>query len=157
MSYKYIPQINNQNFVYPNNYLAEYDVDILQNINDNYVSGYTTGFTATTATSTGITITFYYNWSKNNADGFILQNGNLAILSVHCLAAGQTYYKPWRIIGYRNTSDTSATTYSNTAIISFTPDRMGLTTFVSGTYYFEVRFIGSKAIYPICQTLSITI
>jgi len=55
MSNKYISQINKQNFVYPNNDIAEYDVDIIHDINNNSVSGTVTNFTATTVTTTGIT------------------------------------------------------------------------------------------------------
>jgi hypothetical protein len=156
MSYKYIPQINNQNFVYPNAYLAEYDVDIVQNINDNYVSGTTASFAATGTTSTGMTITFDYTWSKNSADVFV-SNGTLKVLSLHMLAGGQNYFKPWRLVGAITSASTGATSLSGTATFAVTPAMLGLTTFVTGTYYFEVRMIGTKAIYPICQTLSITI
>jgi hypothetical protein len=33
MSYKYIPQLNETNFVYPNYEISEYDVDILHTLN----------------------------------------------------------------------------------------------------------------------------
>lgn len=157
MSVKYIPQLNNQNFVYPNAYLAEYDVDLVQDINDNSVSGFTTGFTATTATSTGITISFYYNWSKNNAEVFKNINGQISIISVHMMAPGQTYYKPWRTVFYRSSTDPNVSSSSGTVTIPISTTLAAVTSFTSGTYYFEIRFIGSKAIYPVCQTLSITI
>jgi len=156
MSYKYIPQINNQNFVYPNGYLAEYDVDLVQDINENYVTGTTSSFAATGTTSTGMTITFNYTWAKNSADVFI-SNGTLKVLSLHMLAAGQNYYKPWRLVGALTTDSTTSEFLSGIATYVVTPAMLGLSTFITGTYYFEVRMIGTKAIYPICQTLSITI
>ena len=157
MSYKYIPQINNQSFVYPNAYLAEYDVDILHDINENSVSGTCTNFINTVHSSTGLTFTYDYTWSLNNAEPFINPNNVLEQLSVHMLGAGQTYYKPFRLVQAIGTATTNQTYRSGSTTFSVTPGSLGLTTFVSGDYYFEIRFIGGRAIYPICKTLTITI
>ena len=146
---KYIPQINNQNFIYPNNDLPEYDIDIIHNINDNSISGTVTNFTATTITSTGFTFTHDWSWSKNGAEPFISTSGNLHLLSVHMIAAGQTYFKPWRLVDLVTSLVTGSTTYSGSNTITVTPSQMGLTTFIFGTYYFEFRFIGSNSIYPV--------
>jgi hypothetical protein len=155
---KYIKQVNNQNFVYPNYDLAEYDIDIIQDINDNSVSGVVTSFSATTITSTGITVTFTNTWTRNGAEGFIRSNGALQIYTLHAMAAGQTYYKPWRLIDSASTLTTGSTTFTTTSrAVPFTPSQLGLTTFVTGTYYFEFRFVGAKSVYPVCQTLSITV
>jgi hypothetical protein len=68
MSTRYIPQINETNFVFPNYELSEYDVDIIHSINDNSVSGTVTNFIVSgTPRTTGITFTYDYTWSKNNA------------------------------------------------------------------------------------------
>ena len=48
MSRKYISQVNNQNFVFPNNEVSEYDVEIIHDVNDNCVSGSVINFSATT-------------------------------------------------------------------------------------------------------------
>jgi hypothetical protein len=158
MSNKYISQVNNQNFIFPNYDLAEYDVEVIQNINDNSVTGTISSFSVSgTSTTTGITLTYNYTWNKNNADIFIDNSGNLHLLSVHMLAAGQTYYKPWRCVEMVSTGTTIYTAYTGSDTIVVTPSTMGLTTFSSGTYYFEFRFIGLKSIYPVCQTLSITV
>jgi hypothetical protein len=149
---KYIPQINNQNFIYPNNDLPEYDINIIHDINDNSVSGTITNFSATTITSTGFTFTHDWSWSKNSAEPFISASGQIHLLSVHMLAAGQTYFKPWRCVDIVTSGTTGSTTYSGTNTITVTPSQMGLSTFIYGTYYFEFRFIGSKAIYPVCYT-----
>jgi hypothetical protein len=34
---------------------------------------------------------------------------------------------------------------------------MGVASFATGTYYFEIRFIGGTSVYPISFTKSITI
>jgi hypothetical protein len=156
---KYIPQLNETNFVFPNYELSEYDVDIIHNINDFSVSGTVTNFVVSgTARTTGITFTYSATWNKNNADVFIRQSGRLGYLSIHMIAAGQTYYKPWRLVSSASSSDIASTVISLSNInFTVTPSQVGLTSFSSGTYYFEFRFIGLKSIYPICQTLSITV
>lgn len=155
---KYIPQLNETNFVYPNFELSEYDVDIIHNINNNSVTGTVTNFVVSgTARTTGITFTHDWTWSKNGAEPFISNSGQIHLLSVHMIAAGQTYFKPWRLVDIVTSGTTGSTTYSGSNTVTVTPFMMGLTTFTSGTYYFEIRMIGLKSIYPICQTLSITV
>jgi len=51
MSRKYIKQIINQDFVYPNNEVSEYDIELVQDFNSNIVSGTVTNFSATTVTT----------------------------------------------------------------------------------------------------------
>ena len=155
---KYIPQLNETNFVYPNFELSEYDVDIVHNINNNSVSGVVTSFSAITVSSSSITVRTTNTWSRNGAEGFIRDNGNLQIYTLHVMAAGQNYYKPWRLIGSQSTASVGSTTFTSTnRDATFTPADLGLTTFVSGNYNFEFRFVGATSIYPVCQTLSITI
>jgi hypothetical protein len=157
MSYKYIPQLNETNFVYPNYEISEYDVDILHTLNNNSVTGTVTNFVVSgTARTTGITFTHNFTWSKNNADVFINSSGQLNVFSVHMLAANQTYYKPWRLVD-RAVSSASATSLSGSNTITVTPSMMGIASFSSGTYYFEIRMIGLKSVYPICQTISVTV
>lgn len=155
MSRKFIGQVNNQNFIYPNNFLAEYDTEIIHDVNENSVSGTVTNFSATTVSSTGITFSYNYTWSKNNAEPFINDANNLMLLSVHCMAQDQEYYKPWRLVDYVSTVSTGSTTSSGTDTFQITPSQMGLSTFENGTYYFEFRFIGHRAIYPVCQTYAV--
>jgi hypothetical protein len=158
MSRKYIKQINDLDFVYPNSRLAEYDVDIVHDINDNCVSGTVTSFSATTVSTTGITFTISDTWSLNGAEPFIRNSNNLAIYSVHMLAPGQNYYKPWRVVSSRSvTPYTGQTSFSETgATFSVTPALVGVSTFTNGLYYFEVRFIGHRCIYPVCVQLNIS-
>jgi hypothetical protein len=157
MGRKYIRQIINQNFVYPNNEVPEYDLEIVHDINDNSVSGTITNFSAVTATTTGITFSYDYTWAKNGAEPFISDFGVLNLVSVHMMTPSQSYYKPWRCINVVSSTGTTITTSSgtiNTGVI--TPAMLGVNTFTSGTYYFEFRFIGHRAIYPICAQLSIS-
>lgn len=157
MGRKYIRQIINQNFVYPNNEVPEYDLEIVHDINDNSVSGTITNFSAVTATTTGITFSYDYTWARNGAEPFISDFGVLNLVSVHMMTPSQSYYKPWRCINVVSSTGTTINTSSgtiNTGVI--TPAMLGVNTFVSGTYYFEFRFIGHRAIYPICAQLSIS-
>tara|TARA_R110000822_G_C15293163_1_gene491248 strand:+ start:1256 stop:1726 length:471 start_codon:yes stop_codon:yes gene_type:complete len=153
---RYIPQINNQNFVYPNYNLAEYDVDITHIPNDSSVFGNITSVSATTISSSSITITYSGNWLLDGAERWSY-SGNTNYLSIHVIAAGQNYYKPWRTIKYETTSNLSTFVNITNQTATFTPSQLGLSVFTTGTYYFEFRFIGANSIYPICQTLSITI
>lgn len=152
MSNKYISQINNQNFVFPNFNLAEYDIDIIHNLNEDSVSGTISNFVNTSITTTGATFTHDWTWSKNNADPVISNSGVINLLSVHVLAPGQDYFKPWRCVDLVTSGTTTGTTYSGSNTITVTPSQLGLTSFSQGTFYFEFRFIGQKAIYPVCQS-----
>jgi hypothetical protein len=158
MSRKYIRQQIIQDFVYPNNEVSQYDVDnIVHNINDNSVSGTVASFSATTITSTGITFSLNYTWNLNGAERWIRSSNELGILSVHMLAPGQEYYKPWRLIQSRSITNLTATTFTETTTFTATASQMGLTSLPNGTYYFEVRFIGHRSIYPICLSLNLSV
>ena len=155
---KYIGQVKSDNFVYPNNVLEEYDVEIIHDINDNSVSGTTSGFSAIYNAGTGnIGISFTYIWNKNNAEPFIDDGGLLHVLSVHMSDPTKKYYKPWRMISGVTTSTITATTKTDTFLIIVTPAMMGVTGFTAGVYDFEIRFIGKKAIYTVCQTISVAV
>lgn len=154
---KYIPQLNETNFVYPNFEISEYDVDIIHNIDSDSITGTVSNFIATVTTTAGLTFTHDWTWSKNGAETFISSSGQIHLLSVHMLAAGQTYLKPWRCVDILTSGTTTGSTYSGSNTIVVTPAQMGLASFTSGIYYFEIRMIGLKSIYPICQTLSITV
>ena len=66
------------------------------------------------------------------------------------MGAGQNYFKPWRLVEYENNATTGSTSYSGTTSFSVIPSQLGLSTFVNGNYYLEIRFIGHRSIYPIC-------
>ena len=151
MSRKYIRQQILQDFVYPNNEVSQYDVDnIVHDINDNSVDGTVNSFSATTVTATGITISYNVTWNLNGAEPWFRNSNILAIVSVHMLAPGQDYYKPWRLVSSLASATTTLTTFTGSQTAVITPALAGLTTFTSGTYYFEVRFIGHRSIYPVC-------
>jgi hypothetical protein len=155
---KYISQINNQNFVYPNYDLAEYDVDIVHNINNTSISGIVTSFSAVTVSSSSISVRTTNTWIRNGAEVFIRPSNLLGLYSLHVMAPNQLYYKPWRAVDSTSTTLTGLTTFTTTNRTStFTPSLLGLTTFVSGVYNFEFRFIGATSIFPVCAPLSITI
>lgn len=157
MSRKFISQVINQNFVYPNNEVSEYDIDITQDLNDNSVSGTINSFSATTVNSTGITISMNYTWDLNAAEPFIRNSNVLSMVSVHAMGPTQLYYKPFRCVGQGTSSNVDTVTYTGLLTFTILPAQLALASFTSGTYQFEVRFIGHRAIYPVCQSLTITI
>ena len=150
MGRKFIKQIINQDFVYPNADVSEYDVEIVHDLNNNSVSGTVTNFTGTTFTATGVTFTFTYSWSLNGAEPFVNDFNNLNIFSVHCMGPTQQYYKPWRIVEgppiiYYN----GQTSLNGSFTVNITPEDLGVPSLTNGVYYFEIRMIGHRAIYPI--------
>ena len=157
MGRKYIKQIINQDFVYPNADVSEYDIEIVHDINNNSVSGTVTNFTATTVNATGITFSFDYTWAKNGAETFINNNtGELDILSVHMMAQNQNYFKPWRCVANVSSTNINATTFGATTSFNVLPSQLGLSSFTAGIYYFEVRMIGHRAVYPICVEYTVS-
>ena len=151
MSKKYIPQVNNDNFVFPNNKLAEYDVEIIHELKEDSVNGVITGFSPLTFSGTpaNIGVSFTYQWYLNNAEPFISNDGKLDILSVHMQSADKKYYKPWICVGQVQDNNVNLTYKTDTFLVWVTPQMMGQTSFSSGTYFFEIRFIGHRAIFPV--------
>ena len=65
------------------------------------------------------------------------------------MVPNQVFYKPWVIVGSQSTLTTGSTTFTSTnRDATFTPSQFGLASFVTGTYYFEFRFVGATAIIP---------
>jgi hypothetical protein len=157
MSRKYIRQIINRDFVYPNNEVSEYDIELVQDLNGNSVSGTVTNFTATSITSSSITFGFNYTWFLNNAEPWIRNSNNQGILSIHAMVPNQLYYKPWRVVDSVSQLPPFTSTFGGLETFSILPSQFGLTTFSNGTYYFEIRFIGHLSVYPICVQYNIVV
>jgi hypothetical protein len=47
-------------------------------------------------------------------------------------------------------------TYSASNTVTITTSQFGLTSFSNGVYYFEIRFIGHRSIFPVCVQYNIT-
>jgi hypothetical protein len=154
MSKKYIKQIDNENFVYANNTLAQYDVEIIHDLKENSVSGETSGFSVAIS-SNNLYLSFTYEWFLNNAEPFISDDGKLNILSVHLQTPTKQYYKPWICVGLIQRSNTALTYVTDTQNFIITPAMAGVSSFTAGNYYGEVRFIGKRGIYPIEQVATI--
>jgi hypothetical protein len=156
MGRKFIKQKDSLDFVYPNNFTAEYDLEIIHDINDNCVSGVTTVYSATTMSSTGITFNIQGSWSLNGAEPYININGGvLSVASIHLLGPTQSYYRPWRLVHNITSTGTTSSSVSFNENFTVLPSELGLTGFTSGTYYSEIRMIGKKCVYPICYTLEL--
>jgi hypothetical protein len=154
MGRKYIKQRTSTNFVYPNNSLEEYDIEIVHDINNNSVSGTTTSITASSVSSSGITFSFDYTWAQNGAEPFVFTGTSYSFLSVHMMEPNTIYYKPWRLVSA--VTGTAASTKSGTVSFTVTPSQMGISEFTNGVYSFEIRMIGKRAIFPICQSVNVT-
>ena len=164
MSRKYISQVEWDNFVFPNNRVTEYDVEIIHDINDNCVNGSISNFSVTGVTTTGMTINFDYVWALNGATPFVRNSGAVSVLSLHMMSPQQNYYKPFLCVGRFVFSDIPITRIESGVTPGFdrlsfvvTPAMIGLTAFTTGTYYFEVKFIGERCVFPVCFSQSITI
>jgi hypothetical protein len=156
MSLKYIPQLSNQNFVFPNNTLEEYDVDIYHQLLETPVYGQITSLSATSISSSAITINYNYVWNKNSSEIFINSSGTTNVLSVHVMSPAQQYYKPWRCVDFKTGSTVSNVISGNTST-TFTASQLSISGLTSGTYPIEFRMIGHRNVEPICQTLQITV
>jgi hypothetical protein len=154
MSKKYISQKDIQNFVYPNHTLSEYDIELIQDIKDNSVYGSISSFNAYLSGG-NIVISFNYQWHLNNAEPFIGGNGQLNILSVHMMAPNTTYFKPWRLVDFVQTTNVNTTTKTGTFTATVTPGQFQVGSLNEGVYNFEIRMIGHRAIYPICVSQSV--
>lgn len=153
MSRKYIKELLSQNFVYPNNTVPEYDLEIVHDINNNPVSGTVATFSAILTSSTSMVINISGTWSLNGAEPYINQSGNVNIYSVHMMDKNQNYYRPWSCV-YNKSIITGVTSYTYSDSFTVTPSMVGVSSFTDGTYYFEVRMIGHRSVFPICVTAS---
>ena len=151
MSNKYIKQIDNNNFVFPNNTLAEYDAEIIHDLKENSVQGVLTGFSPLTysASTQSVGVSFTYQWSLNGAEPFISNDNKLNILSVHMQSPDKKYYKPWICVAQVQDNNVNLTYKTDTFTVFVTPQMMGQTVFTTGTFYFEIRFLGHRAVFPI--------
>jgi len=156
---KYISQRDDTNFVYPNNDRTQYDVEIVHDVNDNYMTGCTASITSFTATTNNMSFTFSYYMDYNNADKYIDESGFLHTFSVHMLAPQQEYFKPWRCVYSDRNAITGNQIYSgSSSTFSISATNMGLPVsgFTSGTYYLEFRFIGKRVVIPVCLNVNVT-
>jgi hypothetical protein len=150
MSKKYIAQINNTNFVYPNYKLAEYDVEIIHELKENSVSGITSGFSILYNSGTGnLQLSFTYQWYLNSAEPFISNDGKLNILSVHMMTNDKKYFKPWICVGLIQDNNPSLSYKTDTQNFVITPAMVGQASFTDGTYFVEIRMMGHRAIFPL--------
>lgn len=154
MSKKYITDVVNNNFVYPNNTQYELGQEVVQNINQNQNTGVVNSFTATVSGS-NINISYQLTTNFNNAEQFKTVTGQTSLFSIHMMPQGDISFKPWKLVSSATALNPAQTVVTNGSA-TITPASMGLTYFLNGTYYFEIRFIAQNSIYPVTieRTLS---
>lgn len=152
---KYIAQATYEDFVYPNNNVAVYDNEIVQDINGNEVTGSTSGFTSSISGTT-LTLSFNYAWSRNNAEVFRTQSDRINLFSVHMMLPDLIYYKPWRLIDLKYITGATPSNSTGSFTTSVTAAQFGVASFPSGLYSFEIRFIGGLTTYPVCQNYTMS-
>ena len=145
---KYISQIDNKNFLYPNNNLAEYDIEIIHDVNNNSVSGEIHNFYAVKS-GNNVLVTFNYTWYKNGAEPYIDSSNNLHLISLHMMDPNHLYFNPFRCVTGSTTTSLESTTYTSSVSVLVTPSMLGVSALPNGIYSFMVKFIGHRAIYPI--------
>ena len=148
MSKKYIAQNDVHNFVYANNTLAQYDTEIIHDLKEDTVTGTVSNFNLSIS-SGNLNVTFDYEWYLNSAEPFINNTGQLSVLSLHMTTPDKQYFKPWINVGYISDSNVNLTNKTGSASFSVSPSNAGVSAFVTGNYFFEVRFIGHRSIYPV--------
>jgi hypothetical protein len=154
MSKKYITDVINNNFVYPNNTQYELGQEIVQNINQNQNTGTVQSFTAS-ASGSNLSISYELFINLNNVEQFKTVTNQTGMYSIHMMAPGEISFKPWKLIesfATTNPPQTGVTSGSET----ITPEFVGLTYFPNGVYYFEIRFISQNSIYPVTISRTIT-
>ena len=156
MSRKYIGQVNDNNFIYPNNLVYEYDTEIVHDINNNCVSGNVATFSATTFTTTGITITYDITWIQNGAEKYQMQSGDYSLVSIHMIPYGETSYRPWKLVNNLTASSSFTGTSQNfTGSFTISNTDVAVTGFTAGIYSFDIRLIGHRCILPVCANLNL--
>ena len=155
---RYIKQITRDNFLYPNNERSYYDNEIIHPVNDGFPTGVLSGITINEYNDTTLDFTVQWEYFRNGCELFQNIDDTYTYITFHLLAPNQTYYKPWRYVGRFNdiTPYTGTSIESDTQIV-VTPSDLGLTGFTNGTYQLEARFIGKRAIYPVCATFETTL
>lgn len=145
---KYIGQIRNENYVYPNNTRYEYDSVIVHSINNNSPSGTVTNVQAIPNGST-IDFSFDFTWNLNGAEPYVRKDGMLSVFSLHIMEPGNYYLNPWKVVGDHSTPITGSTSLSGTFVAN-------LPYSISGEYYYEVRFIGHRTVSVVCDSIIVT-
>ena len=160
MSRKYIGQINNPSFVFPNNYLAEYDQEIIHDLDPQSIEITKFRVNSVTGTTNTLTVNFDYAIDFNGAQKFLSDDiaGYANIFSIHMLAPNQKYYKPWRAVYFNENISSPEIFTGDTQSFSINSFSMGLGNqgFTNGTYVFEFRAIGKKQVVTALATITVS-
>ena len=140
MKLQYIKQIDNQNFLYPNNTLAEYDVNIIHELLENPPLATTTVPTLT-SNAGNIDVSVDYTWDLNGAEPFIDNYNKLNMIYVTFQTPDRPYFTNWMNVYIVQTDDITTTSTGGTLNFTITPQMVGQTSFSTNGYY-SITFQG---------------
>jgi hypothetical protein len=148
MKQKYIKQVDNQNFLYPNNYLAEYDVNIVHDLIEGNVTGTTTQ-PVLTKNGANIDVSVDYTWDLNGAEPFYNNQGALNLINVYFQTPDRQYFDVWVNVYILQTSELNTTATGGTMNFTITPAMMNQASFsTNGNYSITFQCISRRTIYP---------
>lgn len=151
---RYIKQIDREDFVFPNNTKSTFDRRLIHEINNNYPTGTINGITGNTFSSTTLDFDVDWTYLRNSSKLFKDKFGEYVYVTFHILTPDRVLYKPWIYIGKISTTNPNITTDSQVTNFNLSPSDLGLTEFIAGNYFVEVRFIGKRCVYPVCYDIS---
>jgi hypothetical protein len=156
MKQKYIKQVDSQNFLYPNNTLAEYDVNIIHDLIEGTVTGTTTE-PVLTFSGSNINVTVDYTWDLNGAEPFYNNQGALNLINVYFQTPDKQYFGNWVNVYVLETFALNTTVTGGTMNFTITPAMMGQTSFSTGNYSITFQCISRRTIYPMPWLIPITL
>jgi hypothetical protein len=161
MSKKFIPQIPNNDFVYPNNDRVEYDQTIVHEINDNCPSGTISGITMTQVSNDEFTLSFDYDINLNGSIPSFIGAGDQydrqSLITVHMMQPNRVWMKPWKLVNnFSVPNASSGQTFNGTFTANIYSSQMGELYFPPGDYSFEFRIISEECVTPICAVVTYT-
>jgi hypothetical protein len=157
MKQKYIKQVDSQNFLYPNNTLAEYDVNIIHDLIEGTVTGTTTE-PVLTFSGSNINVSVDYTWDLNGAEPFYNNQGALNLINVYFQTPDRQYFGNWVNVFVLETFALNTTSTGGTMNFTITPAMMAQTSFSSsGNYSITFQCISRRTIYPMPWLIPLTL
>jgi hypothetical protein len=156
MKQKYISQIDSYNFLYPNNTMAEYDVNIVHDLKENDLTGTVTDLTLT-SNAGNIDVVADYTWNLNDTEPFINNYDELNLINVYFQTPEKPYFNLWVNVYVLKSTNRALTSTGGTMSFTITPAMMNEAEFrTSGNYSITFQFISRRTtkVFPFLYQLS---